>query len=69
MPTATTTFTLNLPTADATLLRSLAKRFGWTARKQKPAAQCPLDKALSEYEKGETKTFGTVDELMSYLND
>lgn len=31
---ATAVYTMSLPASDASLLRSLAKRFGWTAKRQ-----------------------------------
>lgn len=65
----TTTYTLNLPASDLTLFRSLVKKFGWTAKKQKNAATCRLDESLKDFNDGHTRTFESVDALMTYLNN
>lgn len=69
MATASATYTLNIPTSDGTLLRTLAKKFGWVAKKQKTSQSTGrLDEALKDFATGNTKSFDTVDDLMNYLN-
>lgn len=63
----TATYTLDVPTTDISLFKSLIKKFGWVATKQKAPKTCRLDKAL-EAAKNE-KLFATndLDELMKSL--
>ena len=63
----TATYTLDVPTTDISLFKSLIKKFGWVAKKQKAPKACRLDKAL-EAAKNE-KLFATndLDELMKGL--
>lgn len=63
----TATYTLDVPTTDISLFKSLIKKFGWVAEKQKAPKTCRLDKAL-EAAKNE-KLFATndLDELMKSL--
>lgn len=63
----TATYTLDVPTTDISLFKSLIKKFGWVATKQKATKTCRLDKAL-EAAKNE-KLFATndLDELMKSL--
>ena len=63
----TATYTLDVPTTDISLFKSLIKKFGWVAKKQKAPKDCRLDKAL-EAAKNE-KLFATndLDELMKSL--
>ena len=42
----TATYTLDVPTTDISLFKSLIKKFGWVAKKQKAPKACRLDKAL-----------------------
>ena len=42
----TATYTLDVPTTDISLFKSLIKKFGWVAKKQKAPKTCRLDKAL-----------------------
>lgn len=69
---ATAVYTMSLPASDASLLRSLAKRFGWTAKRQHTVntatRPCELDKALHEYECGNVKEFDSIGAMMDYLN-
>lgn len=68
---ATAVYTMSVPENDISLLRSLAKRFGWTAKRQrtqKSTKACHLDQALEDFEKGDVKTFDSVDEMMDFLN-
>ena len=41
----TATYTLDIPTTDISLFKSLIKKFGWVATKQKAPKTCRLDKA------------------------
>ena len=63
----TATYTLDVPTTDISLFKSLIKKFGWVAKKQKAPKACRLDKAL-EAAKNE-KLFATndLDGLMKSL--
>ena len=63
----TATYTLDVPATDISLFKSLIKKFGWVAKKQKVPKVCRLDKAL-EAAKNE-KLFATndLDELMKSL--
>ena len=63
----TATYTLEVPATDISLFKSLIKKFGWVAKKQKASKACRLDKAL-EAAKNE-KLFATndLDELMKSL--
>ena len=63
----TATYTLVVPATDISLFKSLIKKFGWVAKKQKAPKACRLDKAL-EAAKNE-KLFATndLDELMKSL--
>ena len=65
----TATYTLDVPTTDISLFKSLIKKFGWVAKKQKAPKACRLDKAL-EAAKNE-KLFATndLDELMKSLTE
>ena len=58
---------LDVPATDISLFKSLIKKFGWVAKKQKAPKACRLDKAL-EAAKNE-KLFATndLDELMKSL--
>ena len=42
----TATYTLDVPATDISLFKSLIKKFGWIAKKQKAPKACRLDKAL-----------------------
>lgn len=63
----TATYTLDVPATDISLFKSLIKKFGWVAKKQKAPKACRLDNAL-EAAKNE-KLFATndLDELMKSL--
>ena len=41
----TATYTLDVPATDISLFKSLIKKFGWVAKKQKAPKACRLDKA------------------------
>ena len=47
----TATYTLDVPATDISLFKSLIKKFGWVAKKQKAPKACRLDKALEAAKK------------------
>ena len=62
------TVNVQLPCSDLKLLRELAKKMGWIAKKVKNDAKLTeLDKAILDVKKGNVKTFGTVKDMMDYL--
>ena len=65
------TYTLQIPQADARFLSALAKKMGWTKRKthgKTRVKKSNLELALEDIEKGELKSFDSVDSLMAYLH-
>lgn len=71
---ATVSYTVNIPEADAGLLKSVAKKFGWSASKarekatKKPSPQ--LLQAIKEVEEGKNLYhFDTVDEALKWLHE
>lgn len=42
----TVVYTLDIPTSDTNLLKSLSKKFGWVVKKQKTQKICRLDEAI-----------------------
>ena len=42
----TVVYTLDIPTSDTNLLKSLSKKFGWVVKKQKTQKICSLDEAI-----------------------
>lgn len=68
---STKTFTLQIPQSDVRFLSQLARKMGWIKKeqpKQKVTKHSGLDAALKEVEKGELKSFDSVDALMDYLH-
>ena len=63
----TATYTLDVPTTDISLFKSLIKKFGWVYKKQKAPNTCRLDKALEPA--NNVKSFATndLDEIMKSL--
>ena len=63
------TYYLNIPESDKSLFKSLVRKFGWTAKKQKPKTVCRLDKAIKAAH--EDKLFEThnIDVLMKNLKE
>ncbi len=67
--TSIQTVSLQLPNSDMKLLRELAKKMGWTAKKIKSERKMTeVDKAISDVEKGNVKEFVSVKDMMNYLN-
>ena len=63
------TVSLQLPNSDMKLLKELAKKMGWTARKIKEEKKLTeIDKAISDVENGNVKEFSSVKDMMDYLN-
>lgn len=42
----TVVYTLDIPTSDTNLLKSLSKKFGWVVKKQNTQKICRLDEAI-----------------------
>lgn len=63
----TIAYTLDVPTCDVDLLKSLAKKFGWTARKQKKQRICRLDEAIEAANSGVLFETNDLDTLMENL--
>ena len=63
------TVNLQLPNSDMKLLRELAKKMGWTAKKVKTEKKTSeIDKAISDVDSGNVKEFDSVKDMMNYLN-
>lgn len=65
------TFTLQIPETDMRFFSALVKRMGWTKKKvqtEKRRCKTGLDMALEDVERGELKSFDSVDLLMNYLH-
>lgn len=65
------TYTLQIPHTDARFLSALVKKMGWTKKKverEKNVRKSGLDLALADVEKGDLKSFNSVDSLMDYLH-
>ena len=73
----TTTYTLDVPATDISLFKSLIKKFGWVAKKQKAPKACSiaLDEtpnaetlaAMKEAESGHDAGVVRVDSLESFM--
>ena len=63
----TATYTLDVPTTDISLFKSLIKKFGWVATKQKAPKTCRLDKALQAAKNEKLFATNDLDELMKSL--
>ena len=65
----TATYTLDVPSSDVALFKTLTKKFGWIAKRQRPAKPSHLDLALKAAD--EEKLFATndIDELMKSLSE
>lgn len=70
---ATVSYTVNIPEADAGLLKSVAKKFGWSASKarekatKKPSPQ--LLQAIKEAEEGPWFVAENVEDLIRQLKE
>lgn len=67
----TVSYQINLPQADTTLLKLLAKKFGWTAKKaDNKVKKCHLDEAIEDVEnKKNLYVFDDVDEALAFLHE
>ncbi len=62
----TVSYQINLPQADTTLLKSLAKKFGWTAKKaDNKVKKCHLDKAIKDVEDGPIFEITDIDQFLN----
>ncbi|MDO4164326.1 MAG: hypothetical protein Q4D56_08055 [Bacteroides sp.] len=64
------TVNVQLPASDVKLLKELAKKMGWIAKK-KPTdktKRTELDLAIRDIKEGNVETFDSVEEVMNYLN-
>lgn len=67
--TMTQTVSIQLPSSDMKLLKELAKKMGWTAKKIKSEKKSTeIDKAIADINKGDVKEFSSVKDMMNYLN-
>ena len=64
--TATDTFSLEIPKADTSLLKSLVKRMGWTVHKT-TTKHTAYEQALDDKKQGRTNEYANADELFAKL--
>ena len=64
--TLTDTYSLEIPKADTSLLKSLVKRMGWTAHKT-TTKHTAYEQALNDKEQGRINEYASADELFSKL--
>lgn len=64
--TITDTYSLEIPKADTSLLKSLVKRMGWTAHKT-TTKHTTYEQALNDKEQGRVNEYANADELFSKL--
>lgn len=63
------TFTLQIPEDDLRFFSALVKKMGWKKKKMQAARRkTGLDMALEDIEKGDFKSFDSVEALMDYLH-
>jgi hypothetical protein len=63
------TFTLQIPESDMRFFSALAKKMGWKKKKvQEARRKTGLDMALEDVERGDLKSFDSVEALMDYLH-
>ncbi|MBP3470739.1 MAG: hypothetical protein J6K41_00675 [Paraprevotella sp.] len=63
------TFTLQIPESDMRFFSALAKKMGWKKKKvQEARRKTGLDMALEDVERGDLKSFNSVEALMDYLH-
>ena len=65
----TLTYTLDIPSNDITLFKSLIKKFGWTAKKQQPSRTCHLDEAIKAANTEKLFATNDIDILMKSLSE
>ncbi|MFC2774938.1 hypothetical protein [Segatella oulorum] len=64
--TATDTFSLEIPKADSSLLKSLVKRMGWTVHKT-TVKRTAYEQALEDKEQGRINEYANADELFTKM--
>lgn len=64
--TLTDTYSLEIPKADTSLLKSLVKRMGWTVHKT-TTEHTAYEQALNDKEQGRVNEYANADELFSKL--
>ena len=64
--TMTDTYSLEIPRADTSLLKSLVKRMGWTVHKT-TTKHTAYEQALNDKEQGRVNEYASADELFSKL--
>ena len=64
--TLTDTYSLKIPKADTSLLKSLVKRMGWTVHKT-TTKRTAYEQALNDKEQGRVNEYASADELFSKL--
>lgn len=63
------TFTLQIPEDDLRFFSALVRKMGWKKKKMQAARRkTGLDMALEDIEKGDFKSFDSVEALMDYLH-
>ena len=65
----TATYTLDVPTTDIDLFKSLSKKFEWVEKKQKAPKTCRLDKALEAAKNEKLFATNNQDELVKGLEE
>lgn len=63
------TYVLNIPANDNSLFRSLVKRFGWIAKKQKTQHINHLDEAIKAAHEDDLFETKDIDTLMKSLTE
>lgn len=63
------TFTLDIPESDISLLRSLAKKFDWHAKRKTTQRVCRLDEALRAAHEDTLFETNDLDVLMKSLSE
>ena len=65
--TTTSTFSLEIPKADTSLLKSLVKRMGWTVHKT-TTEHTAYEQALNDKEQGRINKYDSADVLFPKLD-
>lgn len=63
----TVVYTLDIPTSDTNLLKSLSKNFGWVVKKQKTQKICRLDETIEAAKNDVLFETNNLDVLMDSL--
>ena len=63
----TVVYTLDIPTSDTNLLKSLSKKFGWVVKKQKTQKISRLDEAIEAAKNEALFETNNLDVLMDSL--